>query len=122
MTRLVSSTRKTPAKPSPNGTTAELKMLFARGIWSRATIGFRVERQSTSFDPAGRSSHGMAGAQTSLARCVNETFPFDEREATKWPSSTCTSLPPLLGRASSCTFSHFVCSCGTEARRFFVYG
>ena len=31
ISRVVSSTRKTPAYPSRNGTTAELKMLFERG-------------------------------------------------------------------------------------------
>jgi hypothetical protein len=58
----VSSTRNTPAYPSPNGTTAELKMLFARGTWSRGTMGLRLERQSTPLDPGGRSSHGMGAA------------------------------------------------------------
>ena len=58
--RAVSSIRKTPAKPSSNGTTAELKMLFERGRWSRAMIGLRLERQSVAALPGGRSSHGIA--------------------------------------------------------------
>ena len=59
--REVSSTRNTPAKPSPNGTTAELKMLFARAIWSRLMIGLRPERHRTSEESVGRSSQGMFG-------------------------------------------------------------
>jgi hypothetical protein len=59
MRRLRSSTRKTPAKPSPYGTTAELKMLFDRGSRSRGMIGLRVDRQTSSCAPAGRSSHGI---------------------------------------------------------------
>ena len=55
-----SSTRKTPANPSPNGTTAELKMLFERGNRSRGMIGLRLDRHSTSDEPAGRGSHGIA--------------------------------------------------------------
>ena len=55
----VSSTRKTPAKPSPKGTTAELKMLFERGSRSRRMIGLRDDRQIDAAGPAGRSSHGI---------------------------------------------------------------
>src|SRR5664280_3513892 len=60
--REVSSTRKTPAKPSPKGTTAELKMLFERAIWSRLMIGLRLERHNTAEESAGRSSQGMFGS------------------------------------------------------------
>src|SRR5450759_3537013 len=59
--REVSSTRKTPAKPSPKGTTAELKMLFERAIWSRLMIGLRLERHRTEDESAGRFSQGMFG-------------------------------------------------------------
>ncbi len=59
--REVSSMRKTPAKPSRYGTTAELKMLFERGTWSRAMIGLRLERHMVASVPGGRSSHGMRG-------------------------------------------------------------
>ena len=57
--REVSSIRNTPAKPLPNGTTAELKMLFERGRWSRAMIGLRLDRHSVAALPGGRSSHGI---------------------------------------------------------------
>src|SRR5664279_999357 len=67
ITRVVSSTRKTPAKPSPNGTTAELKMLFARAIWSRWMIGLRLERHTTAEESAGRSSQGMFGSAAGAA-------------------------------------------------------
>ena len=67
MIRVVSSTRKTPAKPSPNGTTAELKMLFDRSIWSRLMIGLRLDRHSTALEPAGRSSQGMFGSASVAA-------------------------------------------------------
>jgi hypothetical protein len=36
-----------------------LKTLFARGIGSRGMIEFRLERQTTALEPAGRSSHGI---------------------------------------------------------------
>ena len=64
MRRSVSSIRKTPENPSPNGTTAELKMLLDLSIRSRRMIGLRLERQTTARDPAGRSSHGMLGRPT----------------------------------------------------------
>jgi hypothetical protein len=59
--RCLSSTRNTPAKAPSNGTTAELKMLFDRGRWSRRMIGFRLERHSGVEGPGGRSSQGMPG-------------------------------------------------------------
>jgi hypothetical protein len=37
-------------------------MLFARGMWSRATIGLRLDLQTTESSLAGRSSHGIAVA------------------------------------------------------------
>jgi len=67
MMRVVSSTRKTPAKPSSNGTTAELKMLFDRSIWSRLMIGLRLDLHSTALEPAGRSSQGMFGSASVAA-------------------------------------------------------
>ena len=66
--RVLSSMRKTPAKPSSKGTTAELKMLFERGRWSRAMIGLRLERQSVAVLPGGRSSHGI-GCASPLIEC-----------------------------------------------------
>ena len=57
--RVLSSTRKTPAKAPSKGTTAELKMLFERGSRSRGMTGFRLDRQSGPTCPAGRSCQGM---------------------------------------------------------------
>ncbi len=37
-------------------------MLFERGRWSRAMIGFRLERHSGPSAPGGRSSHGIGAA------------------------------------------------------------
>ena len=70
MMRVVSSTRKTPANPSPNGTTAELKMLFDRSIWSRLMMGLRLDLHSTALEPAGRSSQGMFGSASAGASPV----------------------------------------------------
>ena len=61
MRRLVSSQRKTPAKPLPNGTTALLKMLLLMGSRSRGMMGFFEQRHMTLRSPSGRSSQGMLG-------------------------------------------------------------
>src|ERR1035437_1181166 len=67
ITRGVSSTRNTPAKAPPKGTTAELKMLLERAMRSRGMIGLRLDRHSTAEEPAGRSSHGMLGSAPAAA-------------------------------------------------------
>jgi hypothetical protein len=61
--RLVqSSQRNTPAKLSPNGTTALLKMLLHRGMRSRGMIGLPEYLHSGPGAPAGRSSHGIVAS------------------------------------------------------------
>jgi len=57
--RFLSSQRKTPANAPLKGTAALLKMLLDDGIRSRGMMGLPLYRQTTSEDPAGRSSQGM---------------------------------------------------------------
>jgi hypothetical protein len=59
MLRVRSSTRKTPAKAFPKGTTALLNTLFAHGTGSRGMTGLPEYRQTASAQPLGRFSHGM---------------------------------------------------------------
>jgi hypothetical protein len=44
-----------------NGTAALLKMLLEMGSRSRGMMGLALYRQTTSLQPAGRSSQGMLG-------------------------------------------------------------
>jgi hypothetical protein len=76
MTRAVLSQRNTPANPSPKGTTALLNMLLTLGAASRVMIGFLFERQTTSWQSRGRSSHGMFGiaGPTILDITVSSSF------------------------------------------------
>ena len=94
----VSSTRKTPAKRSPNGTTAELKMLLERGRWSRAMIGFRLERQSVALLPGGRLSHGIgaAGAGSGVAGSLTAS---PRRSRLPSPGASARRAAPTAGRS-----------------------
>ena len=97
------------------GTTAELKMLFARGIRSRGMTGLRLERQTTSLEPAGRSSHGIAAGAPpgrTAARLVMRR-PTTRRSGRPRPARAARRRRRRPGRRG--VSAHFVCSCGTEA-------
>src|SRR5689334_1376024 len=76
MLRAVSSQRNTPANFPRNGTTAELKMLFAVGKRLRGMIGFRLYRQTTPGSFAGLASHGIFGSGSPPTMVVDAETPF----------------------------------------------
>lgn len=91
------SQRNTPANPSPKGTTALLKILFAFFAANRPITGFASYRHTGRFSPPFGSCHGMFGCSFPMILTVlplSLYFFFAINSSTCLCASSITSCQP----------------------------